>query len=145
MQAQLEMVGIKTEIQSFENALWQDVKVSGVGEWDICVDGLGGSMIQNAWKVKWLPDNFSTGMTQSAATDPRIQELLSAVNNVDTYGPETVEAFHDFMVEQAYGYGLFSPATQCVSVDSITDIKYTLKGYVAPAACTYTDSYSYTV
>ena len=142
MQSQLVAAGIDCEITTFEQALWQQYKVAGVGEWDICVDGLGGSLVTTAWKVKWNPANFTTNLPQNGTSDTKVIELLNAAADSATYSPETIEAFHDYVVEQAYGIGLYSPAAKCVTVDTIKDICHSYQGYVCPAACDYS---AYTV
>jgi ABC-type transport system substrate-binding protein len=143
IQAQLEAVGIKSAINTYENALWQEHKVGGIGDYDIQTDGLGGSLVTAAWKVKFDPNNFSTRLPQTGSTDPKIISLLSAATDAATHGPKTIEEFHDYIVDNAYAIGLYSPATLCVTADSIKDIFYSYQGYVCPGACTYTASYSY--
>lgn len=137
IQAQLGAAGITAEIQTFENALWQEEKVAGTGEsnWDMCVDGVGGSLVTNAWKVKFNPDNFSTNLPQNGSTDTQLVELL--LKAADTQDAGDIDAFHDYVVEKAYAIGLYSPADKCVMVDTISDICYNHMGYVVPGACNY--------
>ncbi|MCC8045953.1 MAG: ABC transporter substrate-binding protein [Clostridiales bacterium] len=143
MQAQLSAAGITVEIATYENALWQTLKVAGTGEsdWDLCVDGLGGSRVTSAWKVKFNPDNFSTGLPQTGTTDETVVELLNTA--VQTEEAEDLQAFHDYVVENAYAVGLYASAEKCVTVDTITDICYSYMGYVVPASCNY-DNYTVT-
>lgn len=137
MQAQLSAIGIKTEIQTFENALWQEEKVAGTGEssWDVCLDGVGGSLVTNAWKVKFNPSNFSTNMPQIGIQDDKLVELLNKA--AETQDAADIEAFHDYLIEQAYAIGLYVPAAKTVTVDTITDICYNHMGFVVPASCNY--------
>lgn len=143
IQAQLAAVGIKVEIQTFENALWQEEKVAATGEsnWDIELDGVGGSMVTNVWKVKYNPANFSTGLPQTGTTDEKIVELC--LKAAETQDPEDINAFHDYLVEQASSIGIYSPADKCVTVDTITGICYNHMGYVVPGSCNY-DAYTVT-
>lgn len=143
MQAQLSAIGIKSEIQTFENALWQEEKVAGTGEsaWDICVDGVGGSAVTNAWRVKFNPGNFSTGLPQTGYFDETLDSLLTTAHN--SQDPADIDAVHNYIVEQAYSIGLYAPASKCVTVDTITDIVYNHKGYCVPAAANY-DNYTVT-
>jgi ABC-type transport system substrate-binding protein len=143
MQAQLSAVGIKSEIQTYENALWQEEKVAGTGEssWDVCLDGVGGSLVTNAWKVKFNPDNFSTGLPQIGVKDDTLVNLL--LTAADTQDADDIDAFHDYVVEQAYAIGMYVPAVKTVTVDTISDICYNHMGYIAPAACNY-DNYTVT-
>lgn len=143
IQAQLGAIGIKSEIQTFENALWQEEKVAGTGEssWTICLDGLGGSVVTTAWRVKFNPDNFSTGLPQTGYLDETFDDLLNTA--ATTQDPADIDAAHDYLVEQAYAFGLYVPAAKCVTVDSISDIVYSHKGYVVPASCNY-DNYTIT-
>lgn len=140
IQTQLGAIGIKVEIQTFENALWQEEKVAGTGEsnWDMCVDGVGGSLVTNTWKVKFNPDNFSTGLPQNGSTDTELVDLL--LQAASTQDPADLDAFHDYVVEKAYAIGLYAPADKCVTVDTISGICYNHMGYVVPCASNF-DAY----
>lgn len=143
MQAQLSAIGVKAEIQTFENALWQEEKVAGTGTsgWDICVDGLGGSVVTTAWRVKFNPDNFSTGKPQTGYLDEKLQELLTTAHA--SQDAADIEAVHDYIVDQAYAIGLYYSASKCITVDTITDMVYNHKGFAVPAAANY-DAYTIT-
>lgn len=143
MQAQLSAIGIKSDIQTFENALWQEEKVAGTGEssWDICVDGLGGSVITTAWRVKFNPANFSTGLPQTGYLDETLNSLLTTAHA--SQDPADIEAVHDYIVEQAYSIGLYASASKCIMVDTISGMVYNHKGFACPAAANY-DNYTVT-
>lgn len=143
MQAQLGAIGVKAEIQTFENALWQEEKVAGTGTsgWDICVDGLGGSVVTTAWRVKFNPNNFSTGKPQTGYLDEKLQELLETAHA--SQDAADIEAVHDYIVDQAYAIGLYYSAAKCITVDTITDMVYNHKGFAVPAAANY-DAYTIT-
>lgn len=141
IQAQLLALGVKSEIQTFENALWQEEKVAGTGEsnWDLELDGVGGSLVTNAWKVKFNPANFSTGLMQVGILDEELLSLLTTAAN--TQDQADIDACHDYIVETAYAVGLYVPAAKTVMVDGITDIVYNHMGYLVPASCNY-DNYN---
>lgn len=143
MQSQLGEVGIKVDIQTFETALWSEEKVAGTGEsnWDLSVDGVGGSLVTSAYKVKFNPDNFSTGLPQTGTADTKVVELC--LKAAQTNAVADIEAFHDYVVEQAYAIGLYSPAAKCVMVNTISDICYNYMGYVVPGASNF-DNYTIT-
>ena len=143
IQAQLSAIGIKSEIQTFENALWQEEKVAGTGEssWDLCLDGLGGSVVTTAWRVKFNPDNFSTGLPQTGYLDETLQELLT--NAHASQDAADIEAAHDYIVEMGYSIGLYASASKCISVDTISGMVYNHKGFAVPAAANY-DNYTIT-
>lgn len=143
MQAQLSAIGIKSEIQTFENALWQEEKVAGTGEssWDICVDGLGGSVVTTAWRVKFNPSNFSTGLPQTGYLDETLDKLMATAHA--SQDPADIEAVHDYIAEQAYAIGLYATAAKCITVDSISGMVYNHKGFAVPAAANY-DNYTVT-
>lgn len=140
IQSQLSAIGIKVEIQTFENALWQEEKVAGTGEsgWDFCIDGVGGSLVTNVWKVKFNPSNFSTGLPQTGSQDTELVGLL--LKAADTQDSADLDAFHDYLAEKAYAIGVYSPADKCITVDTITDICYNGMGYVVPGSCNF-DAY----
>ena len=141
IQAQLLALGVKSEIQTFENALWQEEKIAGTGEsnWDLELDGLGGSLVTTAWMVKFNPANFSTGLMQIGILD---QELLDMITEAGkTQDQADIDAAHDKIVENAYAVGLYVPAAKTVTVDGITDIVYNHMGYVVPASCNF-DNYN---
>lgn len=143
IQAQLSAVGIKSEIQTFENALWQEEKVAGTGTsgWDICVDGLGGSVVTTGWRVKFNPDNFSTGKSQTGNLDETLQDLLTTAHA--SQNAADIDAVHDYIVEKGYCIGLYYSAAKCITVDTITEMQYNHKGFAVPAAANY-DAYTVT-
>lgn len=140
IQGQLGAIGIKAEIQTFENALWQEEKVAGTGEsnWDMCIDGVGGSLVTNVWKVKFNPENFSTGLPQNGSTDTQLVELV--LKAADTQDAGDIDACHNYIVDHAYAIGLYVPADKCVTVDTIKDICYNHMGYIVPGASNF-DAY----
>ena len=141
MQAQLAAEGIEVEIQTFENALFEQMKIAGTenSDWDICVDGLGNETVTGAWRVNFNSSNFATGKPQNGSDDTKIQELLDAA--MASQDATDIEAFHDYIVDNAYAVGIYATASKCVTVNTISDICYNLMGKIIVGASNY-DSYA---
>ncbi|MCM1296847.1 MAG: ABC transporter substrate-binding protein, partial [Muribaculaceae bacterium] len=124
IQTELSAIGIKSEIQTFENALWQEEKVVVPGEstLDLELDGVGGSVVTTAWRGKFNPARFATGLPQTGCFDQRLEDLWAAA--AASQDPADIDACHDYFVEQAYAVGLYATASKCVTVDTISDIVY---------------------
>lgn len=143
IQAQLSEAGISSEINTYENALWQSLKVAGTGEseWDLCVDGNGGATVPNCWDVQFGSGTNVTGLPQNGSKDEKITELLTKA--ISTQDANDIDAFHYYIIENGYAEGLYANATKYVYVDTITDLCYNYMGYLIPGSCNY-DNYTVT-
>lgn len=138
MQAYLAQAGINVEIVEYDNALFQTYKLAESGEYDMLIDCRGSSnFITSTWCTVFDRNNYASGATQNGVVDDELQSLLETASDVYGHTDESVDAFHQYLKEQAYGIGLFNINAYTVTVDSISRIVVDPKNYVVPGAFTY--------
>lgn len=142
MQAYLAQVGINVEILEYDNALFQTYKLAESGEYDMLIDCRGSAdFITSTWCTVFDRRNYASGTTQNGVLDDELQSLLETASDVYGHSDESVDAFHQYLKEQAYGIGLFNINGYTVTVDSISEIVVDPKNYVVPGAFTYESNY----
>lgn len=142
MQAYLAQAGINVEILEYDNALFQTYKLAESGEYDMLIDCRGSSdFITSTWCTVFDRRNYASGTTQNGVLDDELQSLLETASDVYGHTEESVDAFHQYLKEQAYGIGLFNINAYTVTVDSISEIVVDPKNYVVPGAFTYESNY----
>jgi len=94
--------------------------------------------IVNQWKLCWDERDYKemTGGTANFVVgDTQLATLMQAALNVDTYGPESISAFHDYLVKQCYGFGMVQGTINIVHSSYITDVALDARNQLLPGAC----------
>ena len=119
LQQQLKEIGIEAELLAYDQAMFDTLKFNDK-EWDICIDQKGGTQgfIATGWKTLFDPASYDNGSV-CFTHDDKLTELLYACCDVDTHSQETVDAFNDYLNDQAYAYGLFWSKTMFVGQTSL--------------------------
>jgi hypothetical protein len=63
--------------------------------------------------------------------------MMAGADNITTYSPETVNAFHQYLKDQAYARGLFNQMSQSVSTDIVVEYMNHRAGSLFTAGCKY--------
>lgn len=137
IQAQLEEIGIHSEIISVEDALYQTYKLDPA-QYDLIIDIKGtDDFVTFPWSL--LFDNRSfDGVTANFIADDELQEKLEACLNTETHGQETVDAFESYLEENAYCYGLYTTSNYIVAKEGLfSTIDYFQNSYVLPGCSEY--------
>ena len=136
MQAYLSEVGINAVIVTYDPTLFNTYRFDG-SQWDIQITNKGsGDYIANIWKYNFDHRLFG-GMGQMLASDEHLQELLEACLSNATHSDETMDAFHQYLKETAYGYGLLYSFESFVYVDTMESTVINTQNAVLPGSCTY--------
>ena len=131
VQQYLAQIGINVEINSYDSALITEYK-NDPTMWDIRVDAPGSSdYCADAWNLTITSD--VTGLNSFMVVDEKYDELVKAAGGIDTHSAETVEAVHDYAVEQCYyiplgNYYKYSAATDKLQVWPLHPYNYLLFG-----------------
>jgi ABC-type transport system substrate-binding protein len=138
LQGFLEQVGIKAAILTYENALFNTYKYDDT-QWDIMFDQTSWSgPIPTQWRDKFDRRTFRDGKGGFISTsDDKFQSLLEGATNMATYSPETVNAFHQYLKEQAYARGLFNQISKSVSTDIVVEYMNHRIGSMFPPGCKF--------
>lgn len=140
IQAYLTEAGIKSEIKSYEMALYNTYRFDPT-QWDILPTNKGsGDYLANVWKFSFDARLFK-GATQSFLADKHLQELLEASLNVKTHDDANMDVFHQYLKETATGRGLFRRYTSFVANSKIKDVVINHMNVMFPGASTYSDGF----
>lgn len=140
IQTYLADVGINARIVNYDDALYQSYRFDST-QWDIQITNKGsGDYLANVWKYNFDQRLFG-GKTQSLSSDEKLQELLEACLNESTHIDETMNAFHQYLKEKAYGYGLLYSYDYFVCVDTIDELAINSQNAIITGSCKYSDKF----
>lgn len=130
-------VELKPESYSVTNA---DVVVPT--EWDLYVDMMASDdYLVTVYARLMNASNFSDGQgTKNFVRDDELQRLISLCMAEETNTQENLDALHDYVIEHAYGRGLFATAESAIFSDEILQICNSYKYAIIPGGCIYADN-----
>ena len=138
IQAQLAQIGITAEILSYDQALYNTYKFDST-QWDIIVDSkftLG--FVTDAWALNFDSRGYQNG-TANFVHDDKLQQLLLAA--MEVHDTASIDAFHYYLKDQAYGVGMFYNYQYWVAQDGIKKIVTDGSRNVALNASVFADNY----
>ncbi|MCM1134445.1 MAG: ABC transporter substrate-binding protein [Clostridium sp.] len=139
LQAYWGQIGVTVELIGYDQMMGQQEQYNKEG-FDILLKTTGSTdYIVNQWKLCWDARDYKeiTGGTANFVVDEKLDELMQAALNVDTYGPESIEAFHDYLVEKCYGYGVVQGPVNIVHSNKIANVALDIRKQILPGACSY--------
>lgn len=138
IQAALGDFGINVELIGYDNALFGTYKYDdkSSGEWDIMLDEAGSSnLLTNVWKLSLDARDQVYNKTIGHVADDTLQSLIEAAINDNT--PENMDAFHQYLKEQCYEYGLVSKVNNLAHTTVVNKAVTCFRGQILPGACEY--------
>lgn len=140
IQTFLTEAGINSKIVNYDDALYQSYRFDST-QWDIQITNKGsGDYLANVWKYNFDQRLFG-GKTQSLSEDKEMQTLLEACLNESTHTDEAMNAFHQYLKEKAYGYGLLYSFDYFVYVDTINKLVINSQNAIIPGSCEYSSEF----
>lgn len=138
-QGYFEQLGIKVEILSYDNALFQNYRYDP-NEWDI-LSNQQQSIMYVTDAASTLQRDSATGAAQlNFAVDDTLEELCTNVVALD-HTQEDVDAYMEYVNEQAYVYAIYNEKLFYAAEDGISSVFTDFKRMLLPGACTYTDQF----
>lgn len=139
MQAMLMNIGINCDIVAQDGTNIDDRQVNG--EYDLYLTKMASDdFLPIVWQ-RWFSEDFhAVSHTINNSDDPKIQELLNQVIVVGGNTPENVSAFHNYLIENFYGYGLFSECKATVITKDMVTPCWNFQDYIVPGGCIYADN-----
>ncbi len=138
IQAYLSELGIDVEILSYDQALFNAYKFDST-QWDIIVDSkYTTDYVVSAWALCFDNRSFENG-TANFVHDSELQALLE--DSISIHDAASIDAFHYYLKDQAYGIGMFFNYSYFVAQGGITNIGLDGTRNVAMNASTYADDY----
>jgi ABC-type transport system substrate-binding protein len=139
IQAMLLQIGINVDIDAEDSTIIDTKQVNG--EYDLFLTKMAADDFMPIVWYRWYSDDFhSVSHTICNCDDDKLRELLDAVIVTGGDTPENMMAFHDYVVENAYGYGLFSNCVSDVITNDITEPCWNFQDYIIPGGCIYSDN-----
>lgn len=121
LQANLADIGIKVNLMPCDQALFNSYKYDDT-KWDIIIDSKSTSDFATAvWENCFDTKAFKNG-SACFTHDEELQRLLELAASSETHSEETLDAFHQYLKEQAYGIGVFEYKTFYVFQSGITEV-----------------------
>lgn len=104
-------------------------------EWDIFYGFMGADdYVVNLWSHMLDADGRSNGMTENFINDQAFQDLLHACMTEETHTVENLEAFQQYVDDNAYAKGMCINNSILVYPGNIQTVFKTDKGYIVPGA-----------
>jgi ABC-type transport system substrate-binding protein len=141
-----------TLVQSFLSAIGIDVKINAVQpalldsyqqdptRWDILVAARGSATyVVDVYNTAMVATRFSWGGTINFIKDAKLQQLIETAMLQSSHSNATVNALHQYMVENAYGMGTVNFYNNYVVPKDCTSVELSYKKAVMPGACIYTN------
>lgn len=120
MQAMLSEVGINRVIDGLDRAARMGVQ-NDPTYWDIAeYSDVVTDFTTHFWSNLFNEDNYPGQGTQGFTQDPELQRLLKAA--IADRSEENMNAFHDYVIENCYMYGLYTEVRSIVSDKGLTDV-----------------------
>ncbi len=135
----LQDIGVNAELLSVESSIKKETAADYTA-WDLQIGTSGAADYHTVnWRANWDPAATGDGLLPCGILDPKLDELLATVRNVNTWNDESVDAFMKYyQMEQLYEISLFTPYFYCISRDWMTSYAAEASGWFMPGSCTYT-------
>lgn len=86
-------------------------------------------------------DSYGGGQeTMNFIVDEELQRLITLCNTAEGHTDENTQALHDYIIENAYGRGLFATTTYNVITNDVTELAMSFKFLPLPGGCVYADN-----
>jgi ABC-type transport system substrate-binding protein len=136
IQGYLLQVGINSTILQYDSALFNSYKTKP-SEWELMLDNTGSSdYLVTVWRSKFDARQYTIGTT-NGWQDLQLQRLLVTAVSTEGHTQKNMDAFHEYLKEQAYGMGLFNHTFFSVAVNGIKSIMYDAKMFVYAPGTTF--------
>jgi len=141
VQSYLAEAGINAKIANYDDALYQSYRFDST-QWDIQITNKGsGDYLANVWKYNFDQRLFG-GKTQSLSPDEELQVLLEKCLDESTHNAEAMDAFHQYLKEKVYGYGLLYSFDYFVYVDTIDKLVVNSQNAIIAGSCEYSANFA---
>lgn len=141
----LQAIGVNCELLPCDTALFDNYK-NNFGEWDIRMDNYGdrSGYLAGFWPLVFNWELFQydgSGCDISGGHNEELQELLEIAGNTKTMSQEATNAIHEYITDNAIGYGLWCPVIYYAAQDGITDMKLWVNFNIIPNAVEFASDY----
>ena len=137
----LQSLGLDVELQVLSSSIFND-SVLDETSWDLCISMMASSDYGVVMVARLMAEeNFGDGQqTKNFITDDYLQELISLVNTIDGHTDENVQELHDYLIDNAYGRGLFCTTSYVVVTNEVEELALNFQFRMMPGGCIYVDN-----
>lgn len=139
---QLDQIGIKAEMNAVDSALFSDT-YNDPSNWDLLLGMMAGDNygIVELDRMMCKDSYVSPRETLNFIVDDTLQELIALCKTAEGHADDSnTQALHDYIIENAYGRGLYAATTTFVVRNTITELAVNYKYYGMPGGCVYADN-----
>ncbi len=137
IQAYLLEVGIDVKIDAYQNNMLTTIAEDSTA-WDLYLRQTASNNYATvAWSRPFSKDNYSTGGTCNFIFDDYLQEQLAYVNTDEGHTEENVKDLYNYIVDNAYGYGLMCGTSYYALSDKIQKMSFNASIMLSPNSFIY--------
>ena len=137
----LQGIGINVKLQIEEGSTMNSVQ-ENPSNWDLCIAMMAADDY-GVVDISRLYSEGSYGADRGSINfihDEKLQELIATANSVAGHTDENTQELHDYLIENAYGRGLFCTTTFNVLTSDVEQISMSFKFLIMPGGCIYSDN-----
>ncbi len=130
-------VGINVKLNLVDLALLTSIRLDGT-KYDMFINQVGGITLANFWNTRFDANSYKTGDATSRH-DYVLADLIKEASSVEGFTEENIDKVHNYIKEEAYGYGMYQPQTLAVWRNDVGVTKVVNDNIkcVIPSACEY--------
>lgn len=137
IQAYLLEVGIDVKIDAYQNNMLTSIAEDSTA-WDLYLRQTASNNYATvAWSRPFSKDNYTTGGTCNFIFDDELQEKLAYVNTDEGHTEENVKELYNYIVDNAYGYGLMCGTSYYALSDKIEKMSFNASIMLSPNSFIY--------
>lgn len=130
-------VGINVKLNLVQMALLTAIRLDGT-QYDMFINQVGGITLANHWNTRYDARAYKTGDATSRH-DMVLADMIRDASTVEGFTPENIDKVHEYIKENAYGYGMYQPQVIAVWRNGlgIKEVVNSNIKLVVPTACKY--------
>lgn len=130
-------VGITVKIDAYQNNMITTAAEDSTG-WDLYLRQTASNNYATvAWSRPFLAANYKTGGTCNFIFDDKLQADLATVNTDEGHTEENVKALYNYIVDNAYGYGLLCGTSYFAMNEKFQKLSFNASIMLSPNSCIY--------
>ena len=130
-------VGINIKLDLRQTAMVTAIRLDGT-QYDMFINQVGGITLANHWNTRYDARAYKAGDATSR-NDMVLADMIAEASTVEGFTPENINKVHEYIKEEAYGYGMYQPQVLTVWSNKL-NIKEVVDDNikcVVPTACVY--------
>lgn len=134
VQGFLMALGIKSEINAYEGAMYDTVAYDPSG-YDIQINQKASTdYVVNVWKLD-LDANSYGGHTYNFVENQELQDMLDTACSIEGHTDENIIALHNFIKENVFEYGLCNSMGYIVHTTDVDQVVFDTRKQIVPGCC----------